>query len=96
MKHLIDIEIAYALPARQVIYALKIPSGSSIEQAILESPLLGEFSEIDLARNKVGIFGVERKLSDCPRAGDRIEIYRELIIDPKQARLNRLAKRKNG
>lgn len=90
----ISIEVAYALPERQVIYALKVAIGTSIEDAIKASPLLREFPEIDLHHSAVGIFAQVRKLSDCPQAGERIEVYRPLIIDPKEARRNRLAKRK--
>lgn len=92
---MIAVEIAYATPEKQVIYKVDVEEGCSIEQAIESSPLLKDFPEIDLTINQVGVFGVQKKLSHTLRQSDRVEVYRPLIIDPKQARLNRLAKKKS-
>ncbi len=90
----IKVEIAYALPDRQQIFTVYIPSGSTIETAIDRSGILEIFPEIDLMKQKVGIFSKLKKLSDIVSEGDRIEIYRSLMIDPKEARRRRAAKKK--
>ena len=90
---LIDIEVAYATPEKQVIVALKIPEGAPVEQAINASGLLNRFPEIDETGIKAGIFGSVRKLDQPLEQGDRVEIYRPLIHDPKEARRQRAAKR---
>lgn len=89
----INIEVAYALPDKQKIIALQVEAGASIEDAISASGILNLFPEIDLSRQKVGVFSKPRRLSDLVLAGDRIEIYRPLIIDPKEVRRKRS---KNG
>ena len=87
------IEVAYAKPSEQVILTLDIADGSTIEAAIIESGILQRFPEIDLANNRVGIFGRLFKLDQVLRAGDRVEIYRPLLVDPKEMRRTRAAKR---
>jgi putative ubiquitin-RnfH superfamily antitoxin RatB of RatAB toxin-antitoxin module len=89
---LIDVEVAYAKPEQQEIVALKMPEGTTAEQAIQASGLLNRFPEIDGADLKVGIFGSVCKLDQLLRQGDRVEIYRPLIHDPKEARRQRAAK----
>jgi putative ubiquitin-RnfH superfamily antitoxin RatB of RatAB toxin-antitoxin module len=86
------IEIAYAKPNEQVILELDVPEGITVETAIIESGMLRRYPEIDLTQNKVGIFSKLCKLDHPLRAGDRVEIYRPLLADPKQARRNRAAK----
>lgn len=90
---MIKVEVAYADVAKQIIYSVDVEDGCTIEQAVRLSPLLTDFPQVDLNKNKVGVFGVQKKLDQLLRDGDRVEVYRELIIDPKQARLNRLAKK---
>ena len=87
------IEVAYAKPSEQVILTLDIADGSTMEAAIIASGILQRFPEIDLANNKVGIFGRLCKLDRLLRAGDRVEIYRPLLVDPKEMRRTRAAKR---
>ena len=89
---LIDVEVAYATPEQQMIVALKIPEGSTVEQAINASGLLVHFPEIDAAEIKAGIFGCVCKLDQPLKQADRVEIYRPLIHDPKEARRQRAAK----
>jgi putative ubiquitin-RnfH superfamily antitoxin RatB of RatAB toxin-antitoxin module len=89
----IQVEVAYATLKAQVIRKLILAPGTSIEQAIRRSGLLQEFPEIDLTINRVGIFAALARLSDKVRDGDRIEIYRPLIADPKEARRRRALKR---
>ncbi|MDD5580748.1 MAG: RnfH family protein [Methylobacter sp.] len=86
------VEVAYARPEEQVIIVLKVPDGTTIETAIKASGLLSRFQEIDLSEAKVGIFGKVCKLDQIVRQGDRIEIYRPLVHDPKEARRQRAAK----
>jgi putative ubiquitin-RnfH superfamily antitoxin RatB of RatAB toxin-antitoxin module len=89
---LIDVEVAYATPEQQVIVALKLPEGTTVEQAIHASGLLSRFPEIDGTDLKAGIFGSVCKLYQPVRQADRVEIYRPLIHDPKEARRQRAAK----
>ena len=87
----IKVEVAYARPDRQVIVPLNVPEGTTVEQAILDSGILEQFPEIDLEKNKVGIFGKLVKPAQVLRDGDRVEIYRPLIADPKEIRRQRAA-----
>lgn len=87
----ISVEIAYARPDRQVIIPLEVESGATVETAIKASGILNRFAEIDLAVNKVGIFSKTCKLDQPVRAGDRVEIYRPLLVDPKELRRQRAA-----
>lgn len=91
---MIVIEITYASPETQDLRALSVSEGSTVEEVIKQSGLLERFPEIDLAKNKVGIFSQQVALSQSVQAGDRVEIYRPLTIDPKQARQLRAQKRK--
>ena len=88
---LIGVEVAYALPTQQVMVAVDVAPESTVEAAIRESGVLDRFPEIDLNENRVGVFGKLAKLSDGLQAGDRIEIYRPLIADPKVVRRRRAA-----
>ena len=89
---LIDVEVAYATPEQQVIVALKLAEGTTVEQAIQVSELLDRFPEIEGDNLKAGIFGSACKLDQPLRQADRVEIYRPLIQDPKEARRKRAAK----
>ena len=91
---LIDVEVAYARPDTQVILELRVPAGTTLEQAVRESGILERFPEIDLTRNQMGIFGKLNKLSTVLRNGDRVEVYRPLIADPKEVRKQRAAEGK--
>ena len=90
----IRVEVVYALPERQYVRQVKLAAGSNVEQAILASGLLELRSDIDLASNKVGIYSRPAKLSDELNDGDRVEIYRPLIADPKELRRQRAEKAK--
>lgn len=85
----ITVEVAYALPDNQVIIPIKLPLQANIEQAIQASGILAKFPEIDLAVNKIGVFGKLSKLDANLRHLDRVEIYRPLIADPKEVRKQR-------
>lgn len=90
------VEVAYALPEKQKIIKLDVPEGTSVYQAAELSGMTLEFSEINLAESNMGIFGkaVKKPQAQEIKQGQRVEIYRPLLIDPKQARLNRAAKTK--
>lgn len=90
---LIQVEVAYARPDVQRIITVNIAEGSTIHAVILSSGILAIFPEIDLARQMVGIFSQQKLLTDIVKEGDRVEIYRPLIIDPKDARKKRAAKK---
>jgi hypothetical protein len=85
----IRVEVAYALPDRQALIAVQLPQGGTVKQAIQRSGVLAAFPEIDLQRAKVGIFGRPIALEAPVRDGDRVEIYRPLIAEPRQARRER-------
>ena len=94
MPDAILVEIAYALPEEQVIISIKVPTKSDVKQAIEKSGIQKKFSNIDLSKNKVGIFGKQTTLDHLLKDRDRIEIYRPLILDPKEMRRKRAAKKK--
>jgi hypothetical protein len=85
----IQIEVAYATPERQQIIPLRVPAGTVVADAIDRSQIKQYFPEIDLTEQKVGIWSKAVKLDHELRDGDRIEIYRPLIADPKAVRRRR-------
>jgi putative ubiquitin-RnfH superfamily antitoxin RatB of RatAB toxin-antitoxin module len=87
----IKVEVAYARPDEQVIIPVQVAAGSTLQQAVEQSGILERFPEIDSDHLKVGVFGKLKKLSDSLREGDRVEIYRPLIADPKEVRKQRAA-----
>ena len=89
MSHKIQVEVAYALPEKQYLHKVSLPEGSTVEQAIIASGLLTLRTDIDLKKNKVGIYSRSVKLTDEIHEGDRVEIYRPLIADPKELRRQR-------
>lgn len=86
---MITVEVAYASEQEQVLIPVVITSGSTVADVITASGLLQQFPELDLQGNVVGIFSKRVKLHDVVQSGDRVEIYRPLKIDPKQARRER-------
>ena len=91
----IAVEVAYALPERQMIIPLKVKEGTTAEQAILQSGILQKFPGLELPPEpKVGIFSKPVKQDTVLREGDRVEIYRPLIADPKEVRKRRAAEGK--
>lgn len=85
----IEIEVAYALPDNQTVLRLDLPAGTTAQQAVEVSGILGIFPEICFPRNKLGIFGKLIKPDTILRSRDRVEIYRPLIVDPKEGRRRR-------
>ena len=90
----IRVEVAYAAASRQVVKDLTLPAGSDIESAIRASGLLQEFPEIDLNVNRTGIFGEFASLDQSLEDGERVEIYRALLADPKETRRRRAQAKK--
>lgn len=91
MAETIFVEVIYAKDARQERAKLNLPLGSTVQSAIDASGLLTKFPEIDLGKNKVGIYSKLSKLDSVLRDRDRVEIYRPLIADPKEVRKQRAA-----
>ncbi|MBI1173880.1 MAG: RnfH family protein [Sideroxydans sp.] len=89
MSEMINIEVVYALPHEQDLLRLQLPQGTTVAAAIAGSGLLEKYPEIDLGKNKLGIFGKLTKGDAELRDKDRIEIYRPLIADPKEVRRQR-------
>ncbi len=89
---MLEIEVAYAKPEQQVIMALQVPEGTTAKQAIDASGLLERFPEITCSEIKAGIFGTVCPYDHPLKQGDRVEIYRHLQNDPKEARRQRAAK----
>jgi len=85
-QNLIHVEVAYATPEAQLMIPLDVLEGTTIQQAIELSGMITHFPEIDLGKNKVGIFSKMCSLDTILREKDRVEIYRMLIADPKEIR----------
>ncbi len=85
----LQVEVVYALPEKQYLRNVRLPEGSTVEQAIQASGLTELRKEIDLSVNKVGIYSRTVKLQDIVAEGDRVEIYRPLLADPKELRRQR-------
>lgn len=88
------VEVAYARSDEQLIVPVQAPAGATVEQVIVLSRIRDRFPEIDPATAKVGIFGKLSKLTASVRPGDRVEIYRPLLADPKAVRKQRAAEGK--
>jgi putative ubiquitin-RnfH superfamily antitoxin RatB of RatAB toxin-antitoxin module len=86
---MLNIEVVYATPEQQVIVTLKMAHGATIEHAIRESGLLTRFPALTQSALNVGIFARVCELQQPLAAGDRVEIYRALVHDPKEARRQR-------
>ena len=82
----LDVEVVCALPERQFVVALQLPAGATVADALAASALAGRPEVPDLARCAVGVWGEEVERSRRLQAGDRVEIYRPLIVEPREAR----------
>ncbi|WP_165008844.1 RnfH family protein [Neisseria yangbaofengii] len=87
---MLNIEIVYGLPDKQLLKTMQVAEGTTIRQAALQSSLEKEFPDLDLHSAKLGIFGKIAKDDTVLRDKDRIEVYRPLLIDPKEARRRRV------
>ncbi|MDK9721340.1 MAG: RnfH family protein [Rhodospirillales bacterium] len=77
------IGVAYATPAKQIWLNIDVPEGATVKDAIEKSGILKQFPEIDLASQKVGIYGKATTLETVVEEGARVEIYRPMTADPK-------------
>ena len=91
MPEEIMVEVSYASTREQLIISVKVPIDFNVKQAIEKSGIQNKFPEIDLGKNNVGIFGKQTTLEHSLKNKDRIEIYRPLIIDPKELRRKKAA-----
>jgi hypothetical protein len=89
-----NIEVVYALPEKAELVRLSMPEGSTVIQAVEASGLLAKHPEIDVKKNKFGIYAKLAKADAVLRDRDRVEIYRPLIADPKEVRKQRAAEGK--
>ena len=85
-----NVGVCYAEADRQTWLRLEVPDDSTVQQAIELSGLLNQYPHIDLAKQKVGIFGKLAKLDTPVKDGDRIEIYRQITADPAQVKRRRI------
>lgn len=90
---MIRVEVVYALRGEQALVALELEEGATVRQAIERSGLPLRYPDIDAARMSVGIFGRVTAADTKLRDGDRVEIYRPLSVDPKDARRDRAGQR---
>ncbi|RLA45074.1 MAG: RnfH family protein [Gammaproteobacteria bacterium] len=90
----IGVEVAYALPHRQAIVEVRVVVGTTALEAAQQSGIADGFGGIDLDNAKLGIFGKVVAPGQALRDGDRVEIYRPLIADPKEVRKARAARAK--
>ena len=90
----INVEVAYAEPDSQLILPVNIDTGTTVGGAIVQSGIMVEFPELDIENSKVGIFGKATAMTTVLNDGDRVEIYRPLIADPKEVRRKRAAEGK--
>ena len=90
------IQVVYAKPDQQSIVELDVPDGTTVFEAAVQSGLANQFSEIDLDTAPMGIFGVRVKTATTTilHPGDRVELYRSLLVDPKESRRTRAESQK--
>lgn len=88
-RELLEISVVYALPETACLISLQVQKGCTVKQAIETSHILEKFPEIVLDSSKIGIFSKPVGLDTVLSEGDRIEIYRSLKVDPKEARRKR-------
>ena len=89
----IIVEVVYADENKTELVACKIAAKSTFKEAIFSSGILSRFPEIDLDKQKIGVFGKLRELDEIAKQGERIEIYRPLLIDPKESRRLKVQKK---
>ena len=86
---MLRIEVVYATSAAQRRYGVEVWEGATVREALEQSGVLRDFPQIDLVRDRVGIYGRLAALDDVLRDGDRVEVLRPLVADPKTARRRR-------
>lgn len=86
---MMTVQICHAEPERQILLELQVPNGFTLRQAIVTSGILQQLPDLVLDRLQVGVFGKIKSLNSGLRPNDRIELYRPLRVDPKDARRQR-------
>ena len=94
MAEILVVDVTYATATQQDVVRLQLAPGSTVEQALRASGLLARHPDIDLAQAAIGIFGKLAQLATPLTDQDRVEIYRPLLTDPKEARRRRARKKK--
>jgi putative ubiquitin-RnfH superfamily antitoxin RatB of RatAB toxin-antitoxin module len=91
-----NVQVVYAKPDRQYVIDLDVAEGTTVQQAAALSGLADQFPEIDLETIPMGVFGVRVKTATTTilHPGDRVELYRSLIADPKETRRTRAQSQK--
>ena len=89
MADLIEVEVTYALPERQVIRTVAVPAGTTAMEALERSGIRDEFPGMEVNPAAIGVFSRKVDADYVMRPGDRLEIYRPLIADPKETRRRR-------
>lgn len=92
-NNMIDIEVAYALPMEQYLLSERVPLGTTVGEALAQSAIHQQVANLEIIDGRVGVFSKVVKLSQLLKQGDRIEIYRPLINDPKEARRRKAAEK---
>lgn len=95
-SEMIHVEVVYALPHEQRVLNLVVNQHATVDEIIRQSGVLELYPEIDLAKNKVGVFSRLVKLDATINDKDRIEIYRPLLADPKEIRRKRAEQAKES
>lgn len=85
-NYIVKIEVVYALAEQQVLLSVDLPENATVQQAIEASRIAERFPQINWQQQKVGVFSQPVEMHQQLQQGDRVEIYRPLVIDPKQAR----------
>ncbi len=80
------IEVAVAWPEFQVVIPIRLPEGATVADALTAAGMDERFPQLELHPDRLGVFGEKRKPTDVLKYGDRVEVYRPLKVDPKQAR----------
>ena len=89
----LEVEVVYALPGREDAVTLRLPEGATLLDAVRASGLLERHPELRQGTLKLGVFGETRSQDSDARPGDRIEVYRQLAVDPKEARRRRVKRK---
>lgn len=92
----ICVEVAYAPPGEQVVVGVRVPAGATVGDAIRLSGIPALYPEVNLDTAEVGVYGQLARLDTPLRDRDRVEIYRRLLTDAKEARRKRAGERKSG
>ena len=95
-NELLEVQVVYALPDKQRLVDLEVPSGTTVRVAVERSGIVEYFPDLDLNACDFGIFGEIKEPGFRVRAGDRIEIYRRLLDDPKEIRRRRARDQKES